>query len=244
MSLNKNLLDSYETSGRKGERRGRSGAEVAAAADHDGGGERRRASHLPRSRCSHTARRRRRWRRSRRVRRVRRRPQISSRGGTGTDRGTPPPRRCGHRGYAATPPTTTEKARGADGGADGGADDATARASSTSSLMPSVYHPSSSRTAARDVDDDFEDELRRRAEFAEAEAAANRAAADEAMAEVLDACEVNGGDGREYASLPGSLRTPRRTGKFQTRRCEAIQSRRRRRRPLRSSSRRRRGRRG
>ena len=81
--------------------------------------------------------------------------------------------------------------------------------------MPSVYHPSSSRTAARDVDDDFEDfELRRRAEFADAEAAANRAAADEAMAEVLDGLrgEMAAMDG-EYASLLSSLRNAEANGK-------------------------------
>ena len=80
--------------------------------------------------------------------------------------------------------------------------------------MPSVYHPSSSRTAASTDVDDFEDELRRRAEFAEAEAAANRAAADEAMAEVLDGLrgEMAAMDG-EYASLLRSLRDAKANGK-------------------------------
>jgi len=86
-----------------------------------------------------------------------------------------------------------------------------------------VYHPSSSlpRTALprttqpRDDDvDDFEDELRRRAELAETEATANRAAADEAMAEVLDGLrgEMAAMDG-EYASLLRSLRDAKANGK-------------------------------
>ena len=65
-----------------------------------------------------------------------------------------------------------------------------------------------------DVVDDFEDELRRRAESAEAEAAANRAAADEAMAEVLDGLrgEMAAMDD-EYASLVRSLRDAEANGK-------------------------------
>jgi len=218
MSLNKNLLDSYQKLlDEKANDAVGQGREVAAAADHDGGGGRRRASHLPRvAMLAHS-------RdgggggggRVASVASVAARGSQQPRWNWNGPRGTPPPPPPRpSRLHFATPPTTAEKARGADGGADGVADDATARASSTSSLMPSVYHPSSSRTAARDVDDDFEDELRRRAEFAEAEAAANRAAADEAMAEVLDGLrgEMAAMDG-EYASLLNSLRNAEANGK-------------------------------
>ena len=78
MSLNKNLLDSYQKllDEKANDAVGQGRAE-AEAADHGGGG-RRRASHLPRVATPRTARRRRRRRRSRdrRVRRVRRRPRI------------------------------------------------------------------------------------------------------------------------------------------------------------------------
>ena len=218
MSLNKNLLDSCQKLlDEKANDAVGQGREVAAAADHDGGGGRRRASHLPRvAMLAHS-------RdgggggggRVASVASVAARGSQQPRWNWNGPRGTPPPPPPRpSRLHFATPPTTAEKARGADGGADGVADDATARASSTSSLMPSVYHPSSSRTAARDVDDDFEDELRRRAEFAEAEAAANRAAADEAMAEVLDGLrgEMAAMDG-EYASLLSSLRNAEANGK-------------------------------
>jgi len=231
MSLNKNLLDSYQklldekANDAVGHGRAAAAAGGRSRQTSDGGGgglgvaETSRASHLPRvATLAH----------SRdggggagRVASVAsvgagRGSQSAPRWNWNGPRGTPPPPPPRpSRLLFATPPTTTEKARGAEGGADGGADDATARGASTSSLMPSVYHPSSSRTAASThVEDDFEDELSRRAEFAEAEAAANRAAADEAMAEVLDGLrnEMAAMDG-EYASLLSSLRDASANGK-------------------------------
>jgi len=253
MSLNKNLLDSYQkllddkANDAVGQGRAAAAAKEAAASsrrrmrrfedgsddddfagDFDGSlggghsGSGRRASHLPRvATLAH----------SRdggggggggRVSLGARGSQQKKTWNWNGPRGTPPPQPPRpSRLHFATPPTTTEKARGADGGADGGA--AAAARATSSSLMPSVYHPSSSlpRTALprttqpRDDDvDDFEDELRRRAELAETEATANRAAADEAMAEVLDGLrgEMAAMDG-EYASLLRSLRDAKANGK-------------------------------
>ena len=112
-----------------------------------------------------------------------------------------------------------------------------------SPLMPSVYHPvathrvSPAKTAfdgtyerldshldshSNDVEAEYEDELRKRAEFAEAEAASNRAAADDAMAEVLDGLrqEMSAMDA-EYSALLGNLKDAEESGKVPDTRLRA-----------------------
>ena len=90
--------------------------------------------------------------------------------------------------------------------------------------MPSVYHPVATHrvspadgtyghldshldSRSNEGVDEYEAELRKRAEFAEAEAASNRAAADDAMAEVLDGLrqEMSAMDA-EYSALLGNLK--------------------------------------
>ena len=112
-----------------------------------------------------------------------------------------------------------------------------------SPLMPSVYHPvathrvSPAKTAfdgtyerldshldshSNDVEAEYEAELRKRAEFAEAEAASNRAAADDAMAEVLDGLrqEMSAMDA-EYSALLGNLKDAEESGKVPDTRLRA-----------------------
>ena len=109
-----------------------------------------------------------------------------------------------------------------------------------SPLMPSVYHPVATHRASpandgtyerldshldshsNDVEAEYEDELRKRAEFAEAEAASNRAAADDAMAEVLDGLrqEMSAMDA-EYSALLGNLKDAEESGKVPDTRLRA-----------------------
>jgi hypothetical protein len=108
-----------------------------------------------------------------------------------------------------------------------------------SPLMPSVYHPVATHRASsangtyghsdshldsrsNDVEAEYEAELRRRAEFAEAEAASNRAAADDAMAEVLDGLrqEMSAMDA-EYSALLGNLKDAEESGKVPDTRLRA-----------------------
>jgi hypothetical protein len=110
--------------------------------------------------------------------------------------------------------------------------------------MPSVYHPVATHRASpandgtyghsdshldshldsrsNDVEAEYEAELRRRAEFAEAEAASNRAAADDAMAEVLDGLrqEMSAMDA-EYSALLGNLKDAEESGKVPDTRLRA-----------------------
>lgn len=116
-----------------------------------------------------------------------------------------------------------------------------------SPLMPSVYHPVATHRASpangtyghsdshsdlhldshldsrsNDVEAEYEAELRKRAEFAEAEAASNRAAADDAMAEVLDGLrqEMSAMDA-EYSALLGNLKDAEESGKVPDTRLRA-----------------------
>ena len=106
--------------------------------------------------------------------------------------------------------------------------------------MPSVYHPVATHRASpandgtyerldshldshsNDVEAEYEAELRKRAEFAEAEAASNRAAADDAMAEVLDGLrqEMSAMDA-EYSALLGNLKDAEESGKVPDTRLRA-----------------------
>ena len=111
--------------------------------------------------------------------------------------------------------------------------------------MPSVYHPVATHRASpanpkhfdgtyghldshldsrsnEGVEAEYEAELRKRAEFAEAEAASNRAAADDAMAEVLDGLrqEMSTMDA-EYSALLGNLKDAEESGKVPDTRLRA-----------------------
>jgi hypothetical protein len=105
--------------------------------------------------------------------------------------------------------------------------------------MPSVYHPVATHRASpadgtyghsdshldshsNEGVDEYEAELRKRAEFAEAEAASNRAAADDAMAEVLDGLrqEMSAMDA-EYSALLGNLKDAEESGKVPDTRLRA-----------------------
>ena len=192
MSLNKNLLDSYQ------KLLDEKANDAVGQGGGGGGGWGRSRQHVRRRRGRARGRgnvagvqptegrdaralaRRRRWRRSRRVRRVRRCwPRIPA-------AEVEPERTEGHAAATAAAAVAAALRDAADDdregagcrrGADGGADDATARGASTSSLMPSVYHPSSSRTAQYPRRRRLRGRAGDEAEFAEAEAAANRAAA-------------------------------------------------------------------
>ena len=109
-----------------------------------------------------------------------------------------------------------------------------------SPLMPSVYHPVATHrespandgtyerldshldSHSNDVEAEYEAEPRKRAEFAEAEAASNRAAADDAMAEVLDGLrqEMSAMDA-EYSALLGNLKDAEESGKVPDTRLRA-----------------------